>query len=62
MDNIVHSVMKKLADRSLRGQMKYGCTLERDDLSDAAWLVHLQEELMDASCYIERILANMEKK
>lgn len=35
---------------------KYGKTLERNDLSEEDWLIHLQEELMDASLYIEKLL------
>jgi hypothetical protein len=37
------------------GKKKYGVTLDRNDLSLSDWLTHLQEELMDAVNYIERI-------
>lgn len=55
-DPIVLSVMSKYYDRSKRGIEKYNTTLDRDDLSIVDWMVHLQEELMDATLYIESIL------
>lgn len=54
-DSIVDSVVDKLIDRALIGKKKYGVTLERNDLSLTDWLTHLQEELLDAANYIERI-------
>jgi len=54
-DTIVDGVIDKLIDRALVGKRKYGVTLERNDLSLSEWLTHLQEELMDAANYIERI-------
>ncbi len=30
--------------------------MERTDLSVHEWLVHLQEELMDAAVYVERLM------
>lgn len=39
----------------LEGKKKYGATLERNDLSIVEWLQHLQEELMDATGYIEKL-------
>lgn len=55
-DPIVLSVLSKYYDRSKRGIEKYNTTLDRDDLSIVDWMVHLQEELMDATLYIESIL------
>ena len=54
-DAIVNRVLKKIAQRSEAGLKKYGTTLERDDLSINDWLTHLQEELMDAINYIEKL-------
>ena len=31
--------------------------MEREDLTNEEWLIHLQEELMDASVYVERLLS-----
>jgi hypothetical protein len=54
-DPVVQSVVNKFVDRSDVGFAKYGKTL-RDDQSDIfAWLNHLQEELMDATLYLQRL-------
>jgi hypothetical protein len=54
-DPIVESVINQFKTRSEIGIKKYGTTLERNDLSTLEWLQHLQEELMDAVCYIEKL-------
>lgn len=54
-DKHVESVVNKYKERSNEGIRKYGTTLEREDLSFLEWLNHLQEELMDATLYIERL-------
>ncbi len=54
-DQIVLRVLAKYAQRSEAGIEKYGTTLMRDDLNLIDWLNHLQEELMDATLYIERL-------
>jgi hypothetical protein len=54
-DPVVQSVVNKFVDRSDVGYAKYGKTL-RDDPSDIfVWLNHLQEELMDATLYLQRL-------
>ena len=54
-DPVVQSVVNKFVDRSNVGYVKYGKTL-RDDQSDVfTWLNHLQEELLDASLYLQRL-------
>lgn len=53
MDSIVQSVIDKYVKRSEVGQKKYGTTLEQNNTDD--FLTHLQEELMDAVNYIEKI-------
>jgi len=54
-DPIVASVIRKMYNRSQVGIKKYGTTMERDDLSYAEWLTHLQEELMDSIIYLEKL-------
>lgn len=54
-DPIVEQVKNKLTERSQVGVAKYGTTLERGDLSLLDWLNHLQEELMDATLYIQKL-------
>jgi len=54
-DTIVSAVIDKFILRSDAGISKYGTTLDRDDLKTGEWLTHLQEELMDATLYIEKL-------
>ena len=56
MDKIVHQVIIKYLQRSYEGQKKYGTTLDRNDLLMRDWMQHLQEELMDASLYLEKLM------
>ena len=56
-DAIVQAVLRKMDERSLIGQKKYGATMMQEiegqtkDLN--RFLVDVQEELMDALLYIE---------
>ncbi|RZD43584.1 MAG: hypothetical protein CXT73_00225 [Methanobacteriota archaeon] len=54
-DKNVENVISQLRTREQQGMIKYGVNTERTDLSTLEWLQHLQEELMDASVYIERL-------
>ena len=54
-DKYVQSVKEKFEQRSQTGIKKYNTTLEREDLDFLDWLNHLQEELMDATLYIEKL-------
>lgn len=54
-DVIVQRVMEDYNKRSKAGIEKYGTTLEREDLNLLEWLQHFQEELMDATLYVEKI-------
>lgn len=54
-DETVRRVLKRFNERSLMGIEKYSTTLDRNDLTRSAWLLHLQEELMDAVLYIEKL-------
>jgi len=58
-DSIVESVIEQFKQRSNVGINKYGTTLDRDDLSTLEWLKHLQEELMDATLYIEKLKSKL---
>jgi hypothetical protein len=60
-DKIVEKIMQKFSDRSQAGIKKYGTTLDRDDLNFIDWLKHLQEELMDATLYIEKLKSELEQ-
>jgi hypothetical protein len=61
MDKIVHQLIIKYLNRSYQGQQKYGTTLDRNDLLMRDWMQHLQEELMDASLYIEKLITVIDK-
>ena len=56
-DKIVQKVLRKMDERSLIGQKKYGATMmdeiegQKKDLN--RFLVDVQEELMDALLYIQ---------
>ena len=58
MSKIEDSVCKKILDRAKVGKEKYGTTMEREDLTFQEWITHLQEELMDAIVYIEKLKQN----
>ncbi len=60
-DKFVESVVEKYQERSRVGIQKYNTTLERKDLNTIDWLNHLQEELMDATLYIERLKEEVSK-
>ena len=55
MSRIEDAVARRLIERADEGKRKYGTTMEREDLTLLEWLQHLQEEMLDASVYIEKI-------
>ena len=56
-DEIVLAVLKKMDNRSLVGQQKYGATMMQEIVGQEKdlnrFLIDVQEELMDALLYIE---------
>lgn len=58
-DSIVDAVIDKLIDRAHVGKKKYNTDLDREDLSLVEWITHLQEELLDAANYLEKIKATI---
>lgn len=54
-DKNVISVIEQLTRRMEVGYNKYGVTTERTDIDLLGWLQHLQEELLDAAVYVERL-------
>lgn len=61
MSRYEEQVINKIRERAKVGKNKYGVTMERTDLNTLEWLVHLQEELMDAAVYIERLMRDFER-
>jgi hypothetical protein len=56
LSSIEEKVIWKIRHRAKVGKAKYGVTMEREDLNLMEWLVHLQEELLDASVYVQRLI------
>lgn len=54
-DPVVERVVDKFVSRSDIGYKKYGVTLNDDKSNIFQWINHLQEELMDAVNYIEKL-------
>ena len=54
-DKIVLEVIEKYAQRSEVGINKYGTTLEQNNHDN--YLKHLQEELMDATLYLQKLMS-----
>ena len=54
-DPIIDRVIEKIKSRSDVGFKKYGVTLKEDYQPLGKWLTHIQEELMDAVNYIEKV-------
>lgn len=54
-DQIVEEVIDKYLERSQIGITKYGTTLETNNKDN--FLKHLQEELMDATLYLQKLMS-----
>tara|TARA_X000000368_G_scaffold376048_1_gene328850 strand:+ start:80 stop:340 length:261 start_codon:yes stop_codon:yes gene_type:complete len=56
-DPVIQKVVEKFISRSNVGFDKYKITLDQDSKSINEWLNNIQEELMDAVNYIEKLKA-----
>jgi hypothetical protein len=54
-DPVVERVVEKFVSRSDIGYKKYGVTLDEDKSNIFQWMNHLQEELMDAVLYLQKL-------
>ena len=61
-DQLVQGVQEKLAVRANTGIAKYKNTMADVAMDDTAALKNLQEELLDAAVYIEKLLWNKKEK
>jgi hypothetical protein len=61
LDSVVESVIEKYKDRANVGLTKYGTNLDRTDLNTKDWAEHLQQELMDAVLYLEKLKQEIKK-
>lgn len=55
LDSVVSGVITKYIMRADLGMKKYGTNLDRKDLKVVEWIKHVQEELMDAVLYLEKL-------
>ena len=60
-DSNTQAVVEKMIQRMNAGENKYGVSTDREDIDFIGWITHLQEELMDAAIYCEK-LKKMYKK
>ena len=58
-DKIVQQVVSRYQSRSDVGIRKYGTTLEGNNKDN--YLRHIQEEMMDATLYIEKLITQKEE-
>lgn len=58
---IAAAVAEDIRARSVVGLAKYGVTLARQDLTETEWKIHLYEELLDAACYLKRLIEEEKK-
>ena len=54
------TVCAKILHRAEVGKNKYGVTMERTDLELVEWMRHLQEELLDATIYLQRLISDLD--
>lgn len=54
-DSNVEGVRDLMLQRSLFGLKKYGVTTDRNDLTPMDWVQHMQDELMDACVYAQKL-------
>ena len=55
MSKVEDEVCELIQARAKVGLEKYGVTMEREDFTHLDWLTYLQEELMDAVVYLQRL-------
>jgi hypothetical protein len=58
-DAIVLDIIKKFTTRSEIGMVKYNTTLQENNKDN--YLIHLQEELMDACLYLQKLMKQREE-
>ena len=56
MSAVEEAVIKKMRERYKAGSIKYGATMEREDLTTREWLIHAQEEAIDLAVYLEKLI------
>ena len=62
MSKILDEVINDFRKREDRGLMKYGVTMDREDLLSHEWIQHMMEELMDAIIYLKKIQSGTQRR
>ena len=62
MSKILDEVINDFKAREQRGLMKYGVTMDREDLLSHEWIQHMMEELMDAIIYLKKIQSGTQRR
>ena len=60
-DPVVENLIEQYRERSRLGVLKYGTTLDNNKLTLKEWLVHMCQELMDASLYANKMIMVLDK-
>jgi len=60
-DPVVENLIEQYRERSRLGVLKYGTTLDNNKLTLKEWLVHMTQELMDASLYANKMIMVLDK-
>lgn len=60
-DSIVKSINEDLVKRAEVGFLKYGATMDRDDLTPVDWITHAIEEVMDQLLYLQKLKVELLK-
>ena len=56
MSKIEEEVCKKIMMRAEIGEIKYGISMEKEELTRLQWLIHAQEEAMDFCIYLQKLI------
>ncbi len=60
MSKILDELIKEYESRESRGFLKYGTTMDREDLSLSEWVQHALEEAMDLTLYLKKIKTKLD--
>jgi hypothetical protein len=55
MSKLLDQLISEFQNREERGFLKYGTTMDREDLSLSEWVQHALEESMDLCLYLNKI-------
>lgn len=55
MSKLLDELFSEFINREQRGFLKYGTTMDRQDLSLQEWMQHFKEELMDGLLYLHKL-------